>query len=350
MKEFVLTSERIINRGNVKTRIIMDGLNVDSFKNNIAPVFYNHFTTGANDFPIGRLENFKRVDNTYVATPVFDQKDELARKVEQKINDNFIDSVSIGVHPLNVVFNEADNVFDIVESVALEASIVTIPANSDSRIKNSEQFSHKDNYMFFSADKTEFDFEQFLKNKKVEMKDTKETKVETIEKKVEVKEIKKSEIDILKENVSTFKAEKLELNLKMDNLNKDKTSLDETIINLNSEIEEFKSTITGLNEKIDSFKEDKMETLLTNAIDNGKITSKNKEDFKELPYDKAKAIIDNLPSKSLSLTQTLKDGKSKEKKDFGWYVENDQSGLEQLSETNIELYKQLETDYYKLNK
>jgi chromosome segregation ATPase len=142
----------------------------------------------------------------------------------------------------------------------------------------------------------------------------------------------------------------LELSLKLENLNKDLTNAKSSAEDFKAKLEEKDSLIENLKSEISKFKAEKVDTLLENAIKDGKISPANKEQFLELSYDKAKGIIDNLPSGNGSLTSDLSNmqAKNTNTKDYAWYLKNDKQELSKMSKENPGLYKQLETEY--LNK
>jgi hypothetical protein len=67
-------------------RVLMSGADLTQFKRNPVMLF-DHREWG---LPIGRWDNITIEGDKLFATPVFDLKDEDAKRIEQKIDDNFI--------------------------------------------------------------------------------------------------------------------------------------------------------------------------------------------------------------------------------------------------------------------
>lgn len=111
--------------------MLTSGVNLEEFKKN--PVMLlNH-----NDWslPIGRWENIRVEDGKIMADPVFDLKDEEARKVAEKVDGNFLRMASIGAWPPEEVSHdpglklEGQKGVTVTKWTVREASIVTIGAN-----------------------------------------------------------------------------------------------------------------------------------------------------------------------------------------------------------------------------
>ena len=119
VKEFVISDESA-NRNGYK--ILTSGINLTGFKKN--PVmYYNH----RRDLGvIGRWENIRVEGNRLLATPVFDENDELGLKISQKVQSGFIRAASIGIE--RVSFSEEN---EVSSCELLECSVCDIPANAN---------------------------------------------------------------------------------------------------------------------------------------------------------------------------------------------------------------------------
>lgn len=107
-------------------------------------VLFNHNSL---DLPIGRGK--VEVKNNQLMIEVeFDQSDEFAKKIEQKVKDGFINAVSVGFNPIEATprssldknhkyYSKFGTLFSKAE--LLEVSIVTIPANSEATMAKSIQ-------------------------------------------------------------------------------------------------------------------------------------------------------------------------------------------------------------------
>jgi len=109
-------------------------------------VLFNHNPT---QMPIGKGKAY--VENEQLMLEVeFDQKDEMAKTIEQKVRDGYISAVSVGFQPTESVsrrslpsdhryYGKSGNYF--AKSELLEVSIVTIPANNEATL--SKQFTRE---------------------------------------------------------------------------------------------------------------------------------------------------------------------------------------------------------------
>ena len=109
-------------------------------------VLFNHNPA---QMPIGKGKAY--VENEQLMLEVeFDQKDDMAKTIEQKVRDGFINAVSVGFQPSKAVNRSAlptDHPYHgksgqyFQASELLEVSIVTIPANNEATL--SKQFSRE---------------------------------------------------------------------------------------------------------------------------------------------------------------------------------------------------------------
>ena len=109
-------------------------------------VLFNHNPA---QMPIGKGKAY--VENDQLMLEVeFDQKDDMAKTIEQKVRDGFINAVSVGFQPSKTIARSslpADHPYHgksgsyFQASELLEVSIVTIPANNEATL--SKQFSRE---------------------------------------------------------------------------------------------------------------------------------------------------------------------------------------------------------------
>ena len=109
-------------------------------------VLFNHNPA---QMPIGKGKAY--VENEQLMLEVeFDQKDDMAKTIEQKVRDGFINAVSVGFQPSKTISRAslpADHPYHgksgqyFQASELLEVSIVTIPANNEATL--SKQFSRE---------------------------------------------------------------------------------------------------------------------------------------------------------------------------------------------------------------
>lgn len=130
---FVICDKSVTDYGFV---VIPEGIRLDRFKKN--PVmFYNHNRWGAEGLPIGKWIDLRIEDGKLTGLPVFDDKDEFAKKIKQKVMDGYLNACSLLADPIQVSNEEQYLLPDsrratVVESELLEISIVDIPGNRNS--------------------------------------------------------------------------------------------------------------------------------------------------------------------------------------------------------------------------
>lgn len=131
-QRFILSDESVNSYGFiVKTK----GIDTTRFcKNPI--MLYNHDRNGG---VIGRWERLRVVDGKLLADAVFDEKDGLGSMIKNKVERGFINSVSIGINPLEEIIE--NGVRTVIKSELIEVSIVDIPANPNAvkTLRNSKK-------------------------------------------------------------------------------------------------------------------------------------------------------------------------------------------------------------------
>lgn len=120
---FVATTEGLKADG---LNLMMDKLDLERFEAN--PVIgYGHNFYGRNNLPIGRAVDIEIDPPALRLSVAFDQADEFATTVEQKVRDRFLNAMSVGFDVQGV-----DNDTGIPKSWELfESSIVPIPLDPD---------------------------------------------------------------------------------------------------------------------------------------------------------------------------------------------------------------------------
>jgi HK97 family phage prohead protease len=339
MNRINLTTEDVFEKQNQKMRIITEGIDLnDRFKDNPIMLFEHN-----PEKILGKWVDILVENNKISAIPDFDE-DEFSVDIANKVKRGSLKSASIGIKPTDYYMD--GDVLIINKSILLEASIVGIPANKKAKI---EEMSL--DFVLLSNIGKEIDLEKYIetiKNKKVNnMKKEKEEKVNDNE--LESLQLSISEKD---KELEELKADKVELNLKLNDRDKKIEEFNKSFNELNLSIENKDKEIESLNEIISSMKKEKLDILLNNAIEQGKISNEAKDDFMELSYEKVESILSKINPTNISLSETLeKNARKEDNKTYDWYVKNDKKGLIKLSKENPIFYKQLEKDYInKLNK
>lgn len=130
---FILHDESVNTYG---YRMLTSGANLAEFRKN--PVmFLNHMDF---DLPIGRWENIRIEEGRILADAVFDDNDERARQVRDKVANDFIRAASIGAWPPEELSDDealklpGQTGPTITKWTMREASIVTIGANHNALV------------------------------------------------------------------------------------------------------------------------------------------------------------------------------------------------------------------------
>lgn len=123
-------------------------------KDQVIKMYYNHQTYG-DALPIGKWVRIWKANGKLMGHGVFDLEDAFAYKVYRKVQNGFIDSISIGFYP-----QEYDGDSSTwTKSTLVEASIVAEPANTHAVITSK------------SASKLGFTEEEFKETLKVKLKE-----------------------------------------------------------------------------------------------------------------------------------------------------------------------------------
>lgn len=139
MRTFILYDDARPNADG--TRVRLEGLQLSRFKKNPVMLYMHNRAEPQGHKPdgsevIGRWEHIRIQGSQLLADAVFDEKDNLAKKIARKVKEGFLKGASIGIDVHRTSDAKADKVqgqgsSTITESTLLEASIVDIPQNED---------------------------------------------------------------------------------------------------------------------------------------------------------------------------------------------------------------------------
>lgn len=119
-KDFILSDESVNSYGFV---VKTSGIVLEKFLSN--PVmYYNHERSRG---VIGRWENVRVEGGKLLATPVFDEEDELGKKIANKVAKGFLRAASIGIEVLTVDASGTT----ATTSELVESSICDLPSNKN---------------------------------------------------------------------------------------------------------------------------------------------------------------------------------------------------------------------------
>ena len=132
MNKAVISTSSLNSYG---TRVLTSGIDIEHYKRN--PVLlYMHRRGGIEDAPIGKIENIRIEGDKLVWELVFDEKDEVGRKIAQKWQDGFLRMVSAGLTIIELSDDPkyllpGQRRMTITKSKLDEVSVVDIGANDD---------------------------------------------------------------------------------------------------------------------------------------------------------------------------------------------------------------------------
>lgn len=121
-KTFVINDASLNSHG---FRVVTSGINLSRFKKNPVMLYGHDREKGV----IGRWENLRVDGDKLLADPVFDENDPIGRTVKDKVDNGFLNSVSMGIEVLDM--KTIDGVDTAIQSVLHEISIADIPSNQN---------------------------------------------------------------------------------------------------------------------------------------------------------------------------------------------------------------------------
>ena len=315
MNEFVFTTEKVLKKGDVKLKVLTDGIDLKQrFEVNPIMLFNHDYSK-----PIGKWANVRKEGKKIVGTPVFDDI-QLARDIESQVENNTLKSVSIGIDIIEAEMIKG--ILVIKKSVLLEVSIVSIPANTDAK---KIEFS-LENSITFSQNGKEVDISQI----KYDM-DLEKVTAELAEKKVELKNANalslsyEKDIDKLKEEAKIKDAKIAALEASNEKLNLSNENNTSEVERLKQEIETIK--LTAENEK--------KEEAFNKALARNKALADKKESLMKLSYELLVSMLDIAAPERASLSAEIEKNKSKTENTDTNYLKFKNS----IVEGNVELFK-----------
>ena len=129
---FVLSDESLNSYGFV---VLTKGIDLERFTKNPVMFYQHNRESGI----IGRWESIRIENNRLLADAVFDESEPLAKRIKEKIDNNFLRAASISIEPVRQ--EEINRVQSVTNCTLLEASIVDTPSNQNAvklRKKNGE--------------------------------------------------------------------------------------------------------------------------------------------------------------------------------------------------------------------
>lgn len=296
--KFILSDGQNTNSKGYK--IAIGGIGLSRFALNPVMLFEHN-----SDKLIGRWENWKAENDKLAADPVFDLDDPVGKEVARKVDKNFLRAASIGIIPLKLEY--IDDEFVMTECELVEASIVSIPADSGAVRLYNEKLEE----LSFEDVKLNFNFNNNTKFQK-QMEVTFKLSQKTIE----------------------------SLNLDADYTPKD----------VELAIAEKDKEIATLKAEKHTVEQNQQSEYLNNAVKAGKITEAEKLAFEKLCdkgcFSEVKTIVDSKPE---TASETLADKVRKSNQSAGresWdylkWMKDDPKGLLKLKQENPKEFERLQ--------
>ncbi|MBQ3690300.1 MAG: HK97 family phage prohead protease [Bacteroidales bacterium] len=155
--KIVLCDSNTINSYGFRTSV--PGINLERFNKN--PVMlYNHDPLQV----IGKWENVTVVGDTLQAEPVFDLNDPFAAEIARKVEEGFIKGCSMGLMITQIT--KTKGIDTATQSLLLEASIVSIPADENALVVYADEKQEKKlsinefNKLFYNMETKDIDTSQ----------------------------------------------------------------------------------------------------------------------------------------------------------------------------------------------
>ena len=129
MATFILSDESLNSYG---FRVLTNGIDIKSFEKN--PIMLSMHDRSI--LPIGKWENLRVEDKKLLGDAVFDDNDELARKIKSKVEQGILNATSIGIDIVELsedrdLLEKGQYRPTVTKSRLFEVSIVDIPSNAN---------------------------------------------------------------------------------------------------------------------------------------------------------------------------------------------------------------------------
>lgn len=132
-KEVVISTSGVNSYG---CRVLTEGIDLRQYQRNPILLWMHRRSFNGDSMPIGRIENLRIDGDRLIGTPLFDQKDEFAKKIESKWEDGFLRMASAGIEVVEVsnapeYVQPGQTRATIIRCKLEEVSIVDIGANDE---------------------------------------------------------------------------------------------------------------------------------------------------------------------------------------------------------------------------
>lgn len=133
MKEVIISTEAVNSYG---SRVLTDGIDLSQYERNPVLLWMHRRSWEPGAMPIGKVENLRVEDGKLIGTPVFDQNDDFAKRIESKWENGYLRMASAGLEPIETTPDPAlvlpgQTRETVTRSKLIEVSIVDIGGNDE---------------------------------------------------------------------------------------------------------------------------------------------------------------------------------------------------------------------------
>ena len=133
MKEVIISTEAVNSYG---SRVLTDGIDLSQYERNPVLLWMHRRSWEPGAMPIGKVENLRIEDGKLIGTPVFDQNDDFAKRIESKWENGYLRMASAGLEPIETTPDPAlvlpgQTRETVSRSKLVEVSIVDIGGNDE---------------------------------------------------------------------------------------------------------------------------------------------------------------------------------------------------------------------------
>lgn len=305
------------------------GIDLTRFRKNPVMLFNHHRTMrGAKDemLPIGRWDDLKVEDGVLTGVPVFDENDEFAVKIKNKVEGGFLSGCSIGIRAKKWSEKAEDlkpgqTYPTVTECELMEVSVVDIPSNPNSA-GGVVLFDSDENVITLADGRLPDGIINKLKptqmNKDLALKLGLPETATVEECCAAIDQLKAKDAEI-----QTLKSEKSDLENEIGTLKAEKSAA----------------------EKAEAVK------LVDEAVKDGRIDAKAKERFEKLfesDFDNAKAILESIPKRTPLGGSVVPEGGGRFEK-MSWDELDRQELLAELKAKDPALYEKKYNEKFNQN-
>ena len=118
------------------SRVLTAGIDLSQYERNPVLLWLHRRSWEPGAMPIGRVENLRVEDGKLIGTPVFDQNDDFAKKIESKWDNGYLRMASAGLEPIETtpdptLIMPGQTRETVTRSKLVEVSIVDIGGNDE---------------------------------------------------------------------------------------------------------------------------------------------------------------------------------------------------------------------------